>query len=198
MPYDPAKRYFYVEHPTEGWRVFLRACCFIHEKPAAGAATKAAIDPMKFVVVKRAYANPASTTWEPPKGQMEGKEGLRNPSDSILKILKENMKREVAEESRIRRMENLNYTGLVLEGVEKDYPPNTFFQYHIFRAVVTPAEFRHASEELLWYREHPDAFARLKRDKREKDDITWYSPSETQLMGKWSPRIVAMYLKAFA
>ena len=194
MPYDPAKRYFYVEHPTEGWRVFLRACCFIHEKPAAGAA----IDPMKFAVVKRAYANPATAAWEPPKGQMEGKDGLRNPSDSIIKILKGNMRREVDEEARIRRLENMNYTGLVLEGVEKDYPPNTFFQYHIFRAVVTPTEFRHASEELLWCREHPDAFARLKRDKREKDDIAWFSPSETKMMGKWSPSIVAMYLKEFA
>jgi len=194
MPYDPAKRYFYVEHPTEGWRVFLRACCFIHEKPAAGAA----IDPMKFAVVKRAYANPATAAWEPPKGQMEGKDGLRNPSDSIIKILEGNMRREITEEARIRRVENMDYTGLVLEGVEKDYPPNTFFQYHIFRAVVTPAEFRHASEELLWCREHPDAFARLKRDKREKDDIAWFSPSETKMMGKWSPSIVAMYLKEFA
>ena len=31
LPFAPHKKYFYVEHPTEGWRVYLRACCFLHE-----------------------------------------------------------------------------------------------------------------------------------------------------------------------
>ena len=26
------KKYFFVESPKEGWRVFIRACCFIHIK----------------------------------------------------------------------------------------------------------------------------------------------------------------------
>ena len=155
------------------------------------------IDFGKFVVVKTAGKPAAGRNWEPPKGQMEGKDGLRNPSDSIMKILTANLKREVAEEARIKQIKNLNYTGLVLEGVEKDYPPNTFFQYHVFQATVTPQEYRRAAEELLWYKEHPDAFARLKRDKREKDEIAWYSPSETQIMGRWSPSLVALYLKNF-
>jgi ADP-ribose pyrophosphatase YjhB (NUDIX family) len=194
LPHDPAKRYFYVEHPTEGWRVFLRGCCFIHEKPEKDQG----IDYMKFVVVKRTGAPSNAKAWEPPKGQMEGKDGLRDPSDSVLQILTQNVKREVAEESRIRNLQFLSYTGLVLEGVEKDYPPNTFFQYHVFHAVVTPNEFRRAAEELVWYREHPDAFARLKRDKKEKDEIRWYSPSETRMMGRWSPTLVGMYLKHYA
>ena len=194
LPHDPAKRYFYVEHPTEGWRVFLRGCCFIHEKPEKDQA----VDYSKFVVVKRAGAPSNGKVWEPPKGQMEGKDGLRDPSDSILQILRQNVQREVAEESRIKHLQFLEYTGLVLEGVEKDYPPNTFFQYHVFHAVVTPNEFRRAAEELLWYREHPDAFARLKRDKREKDEVRWYSPSETRMMGRWSPSLVGMYLAAHA
>ena len=193
LKHDPAKRYFYLEKPSE-WRVYLRACCFIHEKPAPGEP----VDPMKFLVVKRTGGNAQGREWEPPKGQMEGKDGLRNPSDTVLKILKENVKREVSEEAHTRHVSNLDYTGLVFESREKDYPPNTFFQYHVFRAIVTPAEFRHAAEELQWYREHPAAFARVKRDKREKDDIAWYSPSETQLMGRWSPSLVAMYLKKYA
>jgi len=194
MAFDPEKRYFYVEHPTEGWRVYLRACCFIHEKPKGGEP----IDPMKFVVVKRAHKNASGKEWEPPKGQMEGKDGLRNPSDSIMSILKQNLKREVAEESRIRSVQNMEYTGIVLEGREKDYPPNTFFQYHVFRATVSDNEWKHAQDELQWYREHPAAFERQKRDRKEKDDTTWYSPSETRMMGRWSPTLVGMYLKKYA
>ena len=195
LPHDPAKRYFYVEKLTTaeepGWRVYLRACCFLHNKDDTP------IDFGKFVVVKTAGKPTTGRNWEPPKGQMEGKDGLRNLSDSIMKILTTNIKREVGEEARIKSIQNMHYTGIVLEGVEKDYPPNTFFQYHVFQATVTPQEYRRAAEELVWYKEHPDAFARLKRDKREKDEIAWYSPSETQIMGRWSPSLVALYLKNF-
>jgi len=59
-------------------------------------------------------------------------------------------------------------------------------------------EYQRATEELDWYREHPAAFARLRRDKREKDALDWYSPSEHKLMGRWSPKIVALYLNKFA
>lgn len=194
LPFDPAKRYFYVEHPTEGWKVYLRSCCFVHEKPNASA-EQGAVDASRFVVVKRTGADPNSKAWEPPKGQMEGKDGMRK--GSIMQHLRENVKREVAEEARIENLQNLTHTGLWFEGREDDYPPNTFFQYHIFSAVVSPKEWLRASEELQWCREHPDAFARLKRDKREKDDIAWYTPSEHKMMGRWSAKIVIMYLKAF-
>ena len=194
MPYDPEKRYFYVEHPTEGWRVFLRAGCFIHEKPLDGEK----IDPMRFIVVKRAHKSAQGKEWEPPKGQMEGKDGLRNPDDSLMNILKQNLRREIEEESRIQRIQNMEYTGIVLEGREHDYPPNTFFQYHVFRATVETREWMRASEELAWFRAHPAAFERQKRDRKEKDDISWFNPSETRIMGRWSPKLVSMYLKKFA
>lgn len=193
MPFDPKKRYFYVEHPTEGWRVYLRACCMIHERPGKNEC----IDPLRFLVVKRAGRPPTGREWEPPKGQMEGKDGLRNPNQTILSILKDNVKREVAEESRVEALQGLEHTGIVLQDREPDYPPNTYFQYHVFRALVSPREWVRASAELEWYREHPAAFARLRRDKREKDALAWYSPSDTQLMGRWSPRLVAAYLKKY-
>lgn len=193
LAYDPAKRYFFVEHPEEGWRVYLRACTFLHERPTEGSC----IDPFRFLVVKRRDKPATGKEWEPPKGQMEGKDGLRNPNDSILALLRENVKREVAEESRIRRLQGLDYTGLVFQGREPDYPPNHFFQYHIFRAQVTRNEWMRASSELDWYRQHPLAFDRLKRDKKEKDALAWYSPSETKVMGRWSPKLVAMYLNHF-
>ncbi len=213
LKYDPEKRYFYVESVKEGWRVYLRAGCFIHEKPTATRGWASGdsreihnekplqgqcIDPTRFIVVKRAGKPATGREWEPPKGQMEGKDGLRDPNESIMHILRENVKREVGEESRIKHLQGLEHTGLVFQGQEPDYPPNHYFQYHIFRALVTTKEWIHASEELQWYREHPAAFARLKRDKKEKDAIAWYNPSETQLMGKWSPKLVALYLAKYA
>ena len=63
LPHAPNKRYFYVEHPTEEWRVYLRACTFIHE---AGVP----FDQSRFLVVKRYEGDPKKKTWEPPKGQM--------------------------------------------------------------------------------------------------------------------------------
>jgi ADP-ribose pyrophosphatase YjhB (NUDIX family) len=175
----------------------LRACCFIHQKPSAGDENPR-IDPMRFIVVKRRGKPANGKEWEPPKGQMEGKDGLRDPKDSVMDILRANVKREVAEESRIKHLQGLEFTGLVFQGREKDYPPNHYFQYVIFHAQVTPKEWMRASAELDWYREHPAAFERLKRDKKEKDAIAWYSPSDTKLMGKWSPTLVAMYLKKYA
>ena len=135
LPFDPAKRYFYVEHPTEGWRVYLRSCCFVYEKPAEGEVP----DYTRFAVVKKIGMAPTDKVWEPPKGQMEGKDGMRK--GSIMQHLRENVTREVAEEARLVALQNLTHTGLVFEDREKDYPPNTFYQYHIFNAFVTPKEW---------------------------------------------------------
>ena len=194
LPFDPVKKYFYVEHPTEGWRVYLRAACFIHEYPSKGNC----IQMNRFIVVKRADKVANGKEWEPPKGQMEWKDASRHSDTSVLDLLKQNVRREVGEESRIQRVVGLRHTNIILQGREKDYPPNTFFQYHIFQALVYPKEWMRASQELDWYRAHPLAFARLKRDKREKDAIDWYSPSDHKLMGKWSPKLVAMYLNSFS
>ena len=189
LPYDPAKTYAYVEHPTEGWRVYLRSCCFIIEKPKEGC-----IDPSTFIVVKTTGKPATGKVWEPPKGQMEYKDMSKHPKDSLMRLLRENVQREVAEESRIEHLQGLRHTGMVFQGREPDYPPNHFFQYHLFQALVTPTEWMRAQQTLEWYREHPLAFARLRRDKKEKDTIDWYSPSNHKLMGRWSPSIVALYL----
>jgi ADP-ribose pyrophosphatase YjhB (NUDIX family) len=188
LAFDPEKKYFYVEHPTEGWRVYLRSCCFIHQKDKC-------VNMDTFVVVKRTGQPANEKAWEPPKGQMEFKDhSAKKKNAPVIELLKENVTREVAEESRITDLKGLRHTGLVFQGRESSYPPNHYFQYHIFQAVVMPEEYTKASEELVWYKEHPKAFARLRRDKREKDEIAWFSPSEHRLMGKWSPKIVALYL----
>jgi 8-oxo-dGTP pyrophosphatase MutT (NUDIX family) len=186
LAHAPHKRYFYVEHPTEGWRVFLRSCAFLHE---AGAR----FDKGRFIVVKRTDGDASKKTWEPPKGQMEGKDAGRSTA-SIKKLLEENVRREVEEESKISKILSLQHTGLILQNKEPDYPENTFFQYHIFQGFVSPAQLQKAVDEFAWIKEHPEAFARFRSDKREKDDISWYNSEKTKLMGKWSPTIVPMYL----
>ena len=169
--------------------MYLRACTFLHEKGQP-------FDASRFIVVKKFGADPKEKTWEPPKGQMEAKD--TSPTKSVLKLLHENVEREVEEESKIRAFEGLKHTGMVFQGRENDYPPNHYFQYHVFQAFVTPKEIENALQEFEWLNEHPKAFARLRKDKREKDDLSWFRPRSTRLMGRWSPSIVAMYLQKYA
>ena len=189
LPYAPHKRYFYVEHPTEGWRVYLRAACFIHELHRP-------FNPSRFIVVKRTGGSAEKSTWEPPKGQMEGKDG-KDTTKSILQLLKANIRREVEEESKISYVRELTHTGLILQSVEPDFPPNTYFQYHIFSAYAHHMNIEKAFKEFEWIQEHPEEFKKMRSDQREKDGIAWYNPKETKMMGRWSPTIVNMYKEWF-
>jgi len=143
LPYAPKKKYFYVEHPTEGWRVYLRSACFIHElyKP---------FHPQKFLVVKRTDADADKASWEPPKGQMEAKDG-ENSNKTIMTLLRENIRREVAEEAKITFVRELTHTGLILQSIEPDFPPNTHFQYHIFSGYAHPVQLKNAFDEFKWF-----------------------------------------------
>jgi 8-oxo-dGTP pyrophosphatase MutT (NUDIX family) len=189
LPYAPKKQYFYVEHPVEGWRVYLRAACFIHEmyKPFVTS---------RFLVVKRTDGDAAKATWEPPKGQMEGRDG-RDSRKSIMQLLKENIRREVEEEAKIHHIRELTHTGLVLQSIEPDFPPNTYFQYHVFNGYAHPRQIQMAFEQFAWIKENPEEFKKLRSDQREKDDIAWNS-DDKKMMGKWSPTLVKMYLDYFA
>jgi len=189
LPYAPSKRYFYVEHPTEGWRVYLRAACFIHElyKPFVTS---------RFLVVKRTGGEETKASWEPPKGQMEGKDA-RDPKKSVLQLLKENIRREVEEEAKITNVRELTHTTLILQSTEPDFPPNTYFQYHIFTGYAHPVQIETAFREFDWIKEHPEEFMRFRADKREKDAIDWYNPATRKMMGRWSPTLVKMYLEFF-
>lgn len=190
LPYAPHKRYFYVEHPEEGWRVYLRSVCFVHE---AGVP----FDVSRFIVVKRTDGDPDKATWEPTKGQMEGKDGLRNPKQGILNIMKENVRRETYEESKIAHVQGLKYTGLAIQSRENDYPANTFFQYHIFNGFAHPNQIIAAEQTFAWFTEHPQAFKHQRSDMREKDALAWYDPIKTKMMGRWSPTITKLYLREF-
>lgn len=193
LPFDPKKGYFYVEHPTEGWRVYLRAACFIHEEGAI-------YDPKRFLVVKTTGASPTARSWEPPKGQMEGKDALKHPRTPILTLIQENVRREVDEEAHVNKLKHLTYTGLVFQNTEINYPKDKkwFFQYHIFRAMAPVATIQRALNWFSWLEAHPKYFAKMKRDKKEKDALRWFDLNETKMLGKWSPSISAMYIKHFS
>jgi 8-oxo-dGTP pyrophosphatase MutT (NUDIX family) len=189
LAHAPHKRYFYVEHPTEGWRVYLRAATFIHQEGAD-------FDPTRFLVVKKTGGSANADTWEPPKGQMEAKDTSKEKS--VRQLLKENVYREVEEEAKISSLKRLRYTGMVYQNREPDYPDNHFFQYHVFQAFVTLPTIKRADEEFEWLNSHPKIFERLRKDRREKDALAWYNPRKTGLMGRWSPTIVAGYIGHFS
>lgn len=189
LPYAPQKKYFYVEHPTEGWRVYLRSACFIHELYKPFRATR-------FLVVKRTDADPEKASWEPPKGQMEGKDG-KDATKTVMALLRENIRREVAEEAKITFVRELTHTGLVIQSIEPDFPPNTHFQYHIFSGYAHPAQIVGAFDQFKWITEHPEEFRKLRPDQREKDAISWYD-EDKKMMGRWSPTILKLYLDHLA
>ena len=186
LPFDPAKAYAYVEHPTEGWRVYLRSCVFLHEQGAEP-------DCRRFVVVKRTGSQRQAATWEPPKGQMEGKD--ISSGKSVKALLEENVRRETEEEAHITHIIGLKHSGLVFQGQERDFPRNWYFQYHIFTGRVNKVGLSKGVEWFEHMRANPREFAALTRDKKEKDAIDWYSARRTPLNPRWCPQIAAIYFK---
>jgi hypothetical protein len=59
---------------------------------------------------------------------------------------------------------------------------------------VTSDEVDSAAKEFEWLNEHKDLWEKMPKDVREKDALAWFNPRETQMMGRWSPTLVAMYL----
>jgi len=182
LEFDPEKRYAYVEHPKQDWRVYLRSAAFIY---VLGKNKK--YNPKKFIIVKTVAVN----SWEMPKGQMEGKD--INLRDSIISLLYRNVKREIFEESGLKGIKQLKYTGLALQGQEKSYNASTYFHYHIFRGFVTEKQFEKAKKRFDWLSENKEHFDKLTRDKKEKDDIKIYEEG-TPIRGGWGRKIIDLYM----
>ena len=187
LPFDPVKSYAYVEHPTEGWRVYLRSCMFLHP-------TSEPFHNRHFLVVKDRKKRMGSAAWEPPKGQMEGKD-MKGSRKSVHELLKENVLRETEEESHITDVKRVMHTGLVFQSQESDYTPNTYFQYHMFQGFITPEQVTQSFDTFEWIKEHPAGFERWKRDRKEKDAVAWFHPRTTRLNPRWCPDIVALYVR---
>ena len=200
LPHAPHKKYAYVEHPTEGWRVYLRSASFLRDVHSGSP---------NFIVVKATHKRANQTAWEPPKGQMEGKD--MPATGPLMDALLVNAYREVAEESGIPLDDIiLSHSGFVYQSREKDYPPNHYFQYHIFVGEVDSdgitqlptgnirlKGIEYAAARFQHYNQHPAEFEALRKDYREKDAIRWYDPVETKLFGRWSPDIVMLYLNNY-
>jgi 8-oxo-dGTP pyrophosphatase MutT (NUDIX family) len=187
----PHKQYAYIEHPIEGWRVYLRSVAFLY--------VEGETDPSKFIVVKKFGAGANGKTWEPPKGQMEGKDAdirSRRPRP-VIKILEENVRREIAEEAHINDIKSLSHTGLIYQSAEDKYPSNTYFQYHMFFGIVPKKEYEAARTYFEELKEHPEVLETMAKDYLEKDAIDIYSAAKTKLFGRWSPGIVRMWLNTF-
>jgi 8-oxo-dGTP pyrophosphatase MutT (NUDIX family) len=191
LPFDPTKAYAYVEHPTEGWRVYLRSAAFLH------------VDLTKkdqFLVFrnsKNKKRREKRDMWEPPKGQMEGKDLLRHGDTPLVQLLTTSLLREVEEEAHITDIRDVHYTGLVFQSQEDSYPSNHYFQYHIFQVLITPETVEQVFGEFAWMKDHPKAVARWRRDRRETDAVAWFSPKNTPLNPRWCPTIVFAYLKTY-
>jgi ADP-ribose pyrophosphatase YjhB (NUDIX family) len=188
LPHDPKKAYAYVEHPQEGWRVYLRSCVFLH-------AMDVPFHPMHFLVVHARKKRLSSAAWEPPKGQMEGKELTGSSRRPVIELLKENVLRETEEESHITEVEGLRHTGLVFQSQETSYPRNHYFQYHIFQGFLTPEQIKQSFDTFQWIKTHPLGFERWKRDRKEKDAVAWFNPRTTRLNPRWCPDIAALYIR---
>lgn len=192
LTYDPTKAYAYVEHPTEGWRVYLRNAAFLH------------IDPLeidKFLVFRNSKPGHKRTKkgiWEPPKGQMEGKDLLNHPNTPLLQLMLNSLKREVEEEAHATEILETRYTGLVFQSQEDPLKePNVYFQYHIFQFILEPHVVQNIFNDFKWIEEHPKAVARWRRDRRETDRVSWFHPLHTPLNPRWCPTIVYAYLKEY-
>lgn len=175
------RRFAYVESPLN-WRVFLRSCAFIRIEGSPKD---------KFIVVK----STGRQTWEPPKGLLEGKD--LGPREPIINSLVRNIRREIEEEAAVHRIKSLTYTGLVLQGQEESYPPNWYFQYHIFEVTISQQEWTKIQDHFKWIEEHPSSFARMKRDLREKDSVAIYnSAAITPLTVPLGQALVELYLNS--
>ena len=189
LSYDPTKAYAYVEHPTEGWRVYLRGAAFLHEDPLQ-------LD--RFMVFRNSKPKHSrKNIWEPPKGQMEGKDLLRRPNEPLLRLMTNSVLREVEEEAHVTNIKQTRYTGLVFQSQESSYPKNWFFQYHIFQMIITTETVDSVFDTFAWMKEHPKAVARWRRDRKETDRVAWFEPKDTPLNPRWCPTIVYAYLKTY-
>jgi hypothetical protein len=190
LSYDPTKAYAYVEHPTEGWRVYLRGAAFLHEE------TENQLS--KFLVFRNSKPKLShKNIWEPPKGQMEGKDLLRHPKEPLLRLMTNSILREVEEEAHVTEIKETRYTGLVFQSQESTYPKNWFFQYHLFQILLIPNVVQEVFDTFTWMKEHPKAVARWRRDRKETDRVAWFNPKHTPLNPRWCPTIVYAYLKTY-
>lgn len=174
----PDKKSLFIKDPQQNIKIFLRIVVFIHNKPNS------------FLVVKTSWKKKDDFSWEPPKGGVEEKD---NTNPDLLEVLKNAVRRETFEEAKIKHLDNLTYTGFFLQGKEKEYDENTFFQYHIFKANVSDLFIELAKKNFDFFRKNKEIWDNLPKEYREKNAIGFFR-NNTKIVGRWSPILVDFYM----
>ena len=194
------KQYVYVELPESRNRVFLRTATFLE---VVGAPPAEAV-PVYILVHDVAIKGPRS--WDPPKGQVEYKEyedikaHHKTSNARLHALLREGVRREVAEESRID-IDNVKdlreIPNLVVAGKHDDLPAHFHYQYHIFEGKVDYKVYMKAKAKLDKLRENPHLTISMPKDIIEKDEMALWTPRDglSMIMEGDPQKIIKLYMK---
>ena len=194
------KQYVYVELPESENRVFLRTATFLEVQDVPGQT----YEPCYVLVHDIGTKGPQS--WDPPKGQVEYKEyetiqhKHRTARAQLRALLKEGVRREVEEESRIK-LEDIKglreIPNLVVGGHHADLPNHFQYQYHIFEGKVSYKVFQKAKAKIDNLRENPHLTVSMPKDIIEKDEVALWSPSDGlgMIMDGDPKKIMQLYMR---
>jgi len=194
------KQYAYVMLPEKNIWVFLRTAIFLE---VIGRPNNKNGEPQYVIVHDVGKDGPH--TWDVPKGQVEYKEFMdikhkfRTPQTGLRGLLKEGIRRELEEESRISLDDVIGLkelTGLVVAGKHKDLPKNFHYQYHLFEGKVHYSLFDKAKKKVDKLRENPLLTINMPKDIIEKDNIMLWSPSDglNKILHGDPEKIVRLYM----
>ncbi len=166
---------------ADGTKTFLRNIAFLH----------APKNPHKIVLVHE-WEYPMTEEWEPPKGQMEWKElksagfrrGQKVETEQLLKAMREGVCREVAEEAKIpaSAIHNLHVLPVAYTGQFKEAGRGALFRYQFWTGEVSAATVAAAQKKLERIVGNPAVQAKLAADKKEKDAVGFWEPTN---QGSW-------------
>jgi 8-oxo-dGTP pyrophosphatase MutT (NUDIX family) len=192
------KQYVSIELPESKIRVFLRTAIFLE---VTGVPNE---DESQYVIVHD-IGKKGKGSWDPPKGQVEYKEyeevsrRHRLPNTTLHALLREGVRREVVEETRI----NLNdvfdlreIPYLAIAGKHEDLPKNFHYQYNIFEGKITYKTFMKAKAKMDHLRANPHLTITMPKDIIEKDEIRLWKPSDglDMIMDGDPKKLIQLYL----
>ncbi len=173
--------------------IFLRNILFIRHTS----------NPKEIVVVREWGSKSNQGVWEPPKGQMEWKEfadsGVRKGTDitkeKLIRFMREGVLREVREEAKIMP-EELRNLRMLPHAYSESFPeagPNALFRYQFWEASLN--DLRPARKRIHDLVSNKDWTAILPADVKEKDDVSWWSPSVgwSWIRGAFSGKMTRMW-----
>lgn len=161
----------------------------------------------RIVAVREWGSKSDTAAWEPPKGQMEWKEfaaagfkrGQTISAADLLRVAREGMLRELAEEAKIHADEIRDFQPLPLSYNQpfEGEPAGTDFRYQFWHGVVTPEALQTAQRRMHALVSRPERWAEVPADRKEKDAVAWWKPTGVaawrQIRGGFSRTLTHMY-----